>query len=164
MAPTTASTQHLSNLFPLPHGHGSLAPNLSLVTLVSATLASPPYESVAFAFASLLFPGRSASRSSISRRSLTWSTASPSRRICSTRCLSWAWARKSVAIRPPNPAPSPARIGVQPVAEQCCGFTRLAQFEIRLRHCAPPVLGQKIIFRRKTPQPLFAHGDPAVRN
>src|SRR5207253_1025901 len=69
-------------------------------------------------------------------------------------------ARESVTIRPPDPAPSPAWIGVQPIAIERFGFAGLAQLEIRLRQCAPPVLGHQVIFRRKTPQPFFTHCDP----
>jgi hypothetical protein len=72
-------------------------------------------------------PQTSASRSSISRRSLT--------------------------------CPSPARIGLQPIAVQRLGFSGLAQFEIRLRQGAPPVLGHQVVFRRRTVRLLpIPHG------
>src|SRR6516164_1584550 len=85
--------QHFLNFFPLPHGHGSLRPVFCLVTLVAATLR---FASLRSSVASPLRPcssQTSASRSSISRRSLTWSTASPSRRICSARCQSFNLVR-----------------------------------------------------------------------
>src|SRR5438874_3964413 len=71
-------------------------------------------------------------------------------------------AGELVAIRPADPAPSPARIDVQPAAIERLRFLPRAQFVIGLRQSATPVLGHEVFLRVESPQSLFADRDPGA--
>src|ERR1035437_3561223 len=65
-------------------------------------------------------------------------------------------AREPVAVGPPDPTPSPARIGCQPLPVKRFRFLHLPQLEVRLRQRAPSVFGHQVGGGRKAPQSLFA--------